>query len=69
VGQTLFVTRAAYWYSERPQRPPAECACLLAGDRFWRDERLSLLGTHPDFPDVAEASFMVAAQRASASAR
>lgn len=46
--------RAAEWYSEVPRRPPAEYACRLADDRFWRDERLRLLGTHPDFPDVAD---------------
>ncbi len=54
VGETLFVTRRAEWYSEEPRRPPAEYACRLAGDRFWRDGRLSLIGTHPDFPDIAD---------------
>jgi hypothetical protein len=45
--------RVDQWFTERPRRSPAEIACLLARDRFWRDERLRLLGTHPDFPDVA----------------
>ncbi len=34
VGETLFVTRRAEWYSEEPRRPPAEYACRLAGDRL-----------------------------------
>ena len=33
--------------------PPAEVACALAGDKFWRDERLRLIGTHPEWPDAA----------------
>lgn len=45
--------RVDKWFAERPRRSPADIACLLARDRFWRDERLRLLGTHPDFPDVA----------------
>jgi hypothetical protein len=32
---------------------PVEVACLLADDRFWRDERRRLIGTHPDWPDAA----------------
>jgi hypothetical protein len=35
------------------RRSPAEYACELARDRFWRDERRRLMATHPDFPDVA----------------
>lgn len=45
--------RVDKWFAERPRRSPAEIACRLARDRFWREERLRLLGTHPDFPDVA----------------
>lgn len=45
--------RVDRWFAEKPRRSPAYIACLLARDRFWRDERLRLLGTHPDFPDVA----------------
>jgi hypothetical protein len=37
------------------QPPSAEIACSLARDRFWRDERLRLIGTHPDWPDAADA--------------
>jgi hypothetical protein len=33
--------------------PSAEIACSLARDRFWQDERLRLIGTHPDWPDAA----------------
>jgi len=40
--------------SEGLQLPRAEYACQLAADRFWRDERRRLLGTHPDFPDAAD---------------
>ncbi|MBA3330688.1 MAG: hypothetical protein H0T39_07450 [Actinobacteria bacterium] len=40
------------WLSETPRRPAAEIACLLARDRFWKDERRRLLGTHPDWPDA-----------------
>jgi hypothetical protein len=32
---------------------PAELACDLARDRFWRDEHRRLIGTHPDWPDAA----------------
>jgi hypothetical protein len=35
--------------------PSAEIACSLARDRFWQDEGLRLLGTHPDWPDAADA--------------
>jgi hypothetical protein len=44
--------RIERWADER--RPPADVACLLARDRFWRDEQLRLVGTHPDFPDAAD---------------
>jgi hypothetical protein len=44
-------SRVDRWLAE--QRSPAEVACLLARDRFWQDETLRLVGTHPDFPDVA----------------
>jgi hypothetical protein len=30
-----------------------QVACLLARDRFWKDERRRLIGTHPDWPDAA----------------
>jgi hypothetical protein len=46
------MTRVTRWYHERPRRPPAEIACLLARDRFWRDEGRRLIGTHPEFPDA-----------------
>lgn len=39
------------WFEE-PLRSPAEYAVELARDRFWRDERQRLIGTHPEFPDV-----------------
>jgi hypothetical protein len=45
--------RVDAWWSENPRRSPAEYAVELARDRFWRDEQQRLLGTHPDFPDVA----------------
>jgi hypothetical protein len=38
---------------EEPRRSPAEYATELARDRFWRDERQRLIGTHPNFPDAA----------------
>jgi hypothetical protein len=41
------------WFSEDPRRTPAEIACSLAGDRFWRDEHQSVVGTHPEMPDAA----------------
>lgn len=41
------------WFSEDPRRPPAEYALELARDAFWRDEQQRLIGSHPDFPDVA----------------
>lgn len=47
------MSRIDKWFSDRPRRRPAEIACLLARDRFWRDERRRLVGTHPDLPDVA----------------
>src|SRR5437763_1259176 len=34
--------------------PSAEIACSLARARFWQDERLRLIGTHPEWPDAAE---------------
>ena len=47
------MSRVDAWWSEEPRRSPAEYACELAGDRFWRDPKRRLIGTHPDFPDVA----------------
>lgn len=47
------MSRIDRWFSEQPRRPAAEIACLLARDRFWRDERGRLIGTHPDWPDAA----------------
>jgi hypothetical protein len=44
--------RVERWLSEEPRRSPAEYACALAQDRFWRDEQRRMIGTHPDFPDV-----------------
>jgi len=41
------------WFSENPRRAPAEYALELARDPFWREEQERLIGTHPDFPDVA----------------
>jgi hypothetical protein len=41
------------WLSEKPRRPPAETACRLARDGFWKDTRRRLIGTHPDWPDAA----------------
>jgi hypothetical protein len=46
------MSRFDAWWAEKPRRSPAEYATELARDRFWRDERQRLLGTHPDFPDV-----------------
>lgn len=46
------MSRVDKWTSEKPRRPPAEIACLLARDRFWKDEQLRLIGTHPDWPDI-----------------
>jgi hypothetical protein len=48
------VSRFDKWFSEEPRRPPADIACLLARDRFWKDERQRLIGTHRDWPEVAE---------------
>src|ERR671930_673548 len=45
------MSRMDRWFAERPS--PAEIACALAGDKFWRDARLRLIGTHPDWPDAA----------------
>jgi hypothetical protein len=47
------MSRIEKWFSEKPRRPPAEIACLLARDRFWKDERLRMIGTHPDWHDAA----------------
>jgi hypothetical protein len=47
------VPRIDKWLSEEPRRPPAEIACLLARDRFWKDEPQRLIGTHRDWPDAA----------------
>jgi hypothetical protein len=41
------------WWEEEPRRSPAEYATELARDRFWRDEQQRLIGTHPDFPEIA----------------
>ena len=42
------------WFEDEGPRPrPADVACTLAEDRFWRDERLRLIGSHPDWPDAA----------------
>jgi len=40
------------WLEEQPRPEPGDVACRLAADRFWRDERLRLIGTHPDWPDA-----------------
>jgi hypothetical protein len=48
------MSRIDKWLTEEPRRPPAEIACLLARDRFWKDERRRLIGTHRDWPEVAE---------------
>jgi hypothetical protein len=45
------VGRVKEWDAEGA--PPAELACRLARDRFWRDERRCLGGTHPDWPEAA----------------
>jgi hypothetical protein len=46
------MSRFDRWWTEEPRRSPAQYATALARDRFWRDEQLRLIGTHPDFPDV-----------------
>jgi hypothetical protein len=46
------MSRFERWWAEDPRRTPAQYAAALARDRFWRDEQLRLIGTHPDFPDV-----------------
>jgi hypothetical protein len=46
------MSRFDRWWIEEPRRSPAQYATALARDRFWRDEQLRLIGTHPDFPDV-----------------
>jgi hypothetical protein len=46
------VSRLQRWFEEDPPRSPAEYACELARDRFWREEQARLIGVHPDFPDV-----------------
>ena len=46
------MSRFDKWVSEEPRRPPAEIACLLARDRFWKDERQRLIGTHREWPEV-----------------
>jgi len=46
------VSRFDKWFSEEPRRAPAEIACLLARDRFWKDERERLIGTHREWPEV-----------------
>src|SRR5439155_941718 len=53
-ARLLAVSRVDDWWSEKPRRSPAEYAGELAQDRFWRDEQLRLIGTHPDWPDVAQ---------------
>lgn len=45
--------RLEKWFEERPRRTPAEYACALARDAFWRDERARLITAHPDWPDAA----------------
>jgi hypothetical protein len=50
----MATSRIDKWFSEEPRRPPAEIACLLARDRFWRDERRRLIATPPDWPEVPE---------------
>lgn len=47
------MSRFDVWWSEEPRRSSAEYATELARDRFWRNESQRLIGTHPDFPDVA----------------
>lgn len=47
------MSRIDRWFSEDPPRAPAEIACSLARDRFWKDERGRLIQTHPDWPDAA----------------
>jgi hypothetical protein len=46
------MSRFDRWWTEEPRRSPAHYATALARDRFWRDEQLRLIGTHPDFPEV-----------------
>jgi hypothetical protein len=46
------MSRIDNWFSEKPRPRPAEIACFLAGDRFWKDERRRLIATHPDWPDA-----------------
>jgi hypothetical protein len=46
------MSRFERWWAEDPRRTPAQYAAALARDRFWRDEQLRLIGTHPDFPEV-----------------
>ena len=48
------MSRVDDWWSEKPRRSPAEYACELAEDRFWRDEQRRLIATHPDWPDAAQ---------------
>ena len=48
------MSRVDDWWSEKPRRSPAEYACELAQDRFWRDEQQRLVGSHPDWPDSAQ---------------
>ncbi len=48
----LPMSRFDVWWSEEPRRSPAEYSTELARDRFWRDGRQRLIGTHPDFPEV-----------------
>lgn len=47
------VSRIDDWFAEEPRRGPAEIACALANDRFWLNDRLRLIGTHPDWPEAA----------------
>src|SRR6476620_268103 len=42
------MSRIERWWSEDPRRPPAEYACLMARDRFWRDPQRRLIALHPD---------------------
>jgi hypothetical protein len=49
------MSRIDRWLSEVPPPPPAEIACRLARDRFWKDELRRLVGTHPDWPDAVYA--------------
>lgn len=47
------MSRIDKWLDEAPPPGPAEIACRLARDRFWKDELRRLVGTHPDWPDAA----------------